>query len=347
MKRTMKVLMTLGRYEFGGFATTVNFLSRYLRHLGVDVTIAAMKIRESIPYSDVHELKPVEICNEAKHYDVVHVHISFPYLYYLEKCSVKNFLLTHHGVAPLKAIPQIREKFINFFLNNVAYKFLLKNVPIIISNSYHTKEKLYKLYKINSVVIYNGVDLNIFKPNLNNRPDSAKEIIFFNPTAWKSPNRLVKHFFIIKQVFKTAKLLAIGLPQKYWHGQGIIALPRMPLEKVAELYRRSHILLFVSEYESFGYPIVEAFASGVPVVALYREDARIEHLLNSRGGLFYDERMSSSLIKVVSTILENYNYFRRQALQYAQNFNWLKIALKYKKIYEIMLNILDTKRYNA
>jgi glycosyltransferase involved in cell wall biosynthesis len=38
-------------------------------------------------------------------------------------------------------------------------------------------------------------------------------------------------------------------------------------ERLADLYRRADLLLFPSLYESFGLPVLEAMASGTPVVA--------------------------------------------------------------------------------
>ncbi|MGC9113398.1 hypothetical protein [Acidilobus sp.] len=41
----MRVLMGLGYYEGGGFATVVNSLARHLSKHGVEVTVAAREVR--------------------------------------------------------------------------------------------------------------------------------------------------------------------------------------------------------------------------------------------------------------------------------------------------------------
>jgi glycosyltransferase involved in cell wall biosynthesis len=41
----------------------------------------------------------------------------------------------------------------------------------------------------------------------------------------------------------------------------------IPREQLAELYRRAHVFLCLSEHEGFGIPLLEAFHFGIPVIA--------------------------------------------------------------------------------
>jgi glycosyltransferase involved in cell wall biosynthesis len=57
-------------------------------------------------------------------------------------------------------------------------------------------------------------------------------------------------------------------------GHAVRLLGRVPPEGVAELYRTSTLFVFASLGESFGFPLVEALASGTPTLALDTPIAR-------------------------------------------------------------------------
>ncbi|WP_449221612.1 glycosyltransferase family 4 protein [Tistrella mobilis] len=48
--------------------------------------------------------------------------------------------------------------------------------------------------------------------------------------------------------------------------EGVVFLPRVPIETLAAYYRQALCLMMPSEYEGFGLPVIEAQASGCPAV---------------------------------------------------------------------------------
>jgi glycosyltransferase involved in cell wall biosynthesis len=66
----------------------------------------------------------------------------------------------------------------------------------------------------------------------------------------------------------------VRLSQDEGIGDAVRLLGRVPPEQVPELYRQSSLFVFASLGESFGFPLVEALAGGVPTLALDTPIAR-------------------------------------------------------------------------
>ena len=100
--------------------------------------------------------------------------------------------------------------------------------------------------------------------------------------------------------------------------------------KMPEIYQRADAFTLASKpYESFGIVLVEAMASGLPVVAT---DDPIRREIVGDAGLFVDpenvEEYASTLEKALS--INWGDKPRRQAVK----FDWDKIAESYEKLFE-------------
>ena len=156
--------MTLGYYEGGGFTTVVNNLSKYLTTLGVEVTVAARVVRIEPPkYVNLVKLRPEDLPAEGKHYDVIHIHTSYPYTKVAIEHNIRNLVFTWHGHAPTIYVPGIRNKIINLGLR-YAYRRLLTKIYLITAVSNYANKQLSRLFGVSGRVIPNGIDLELFKP---------------------------------------------------------------------------------------------------------------------------------------------------------------------------------------
>ncbi len=328
--------MGLGYYEVGGFKTVIDNLSKHLPKYGIEVTVATRVIRVEPPsYVNLIRCTPEEFLREAKHFDVVHIHTSYPYTKVTVERGLKNIVFTWHGYTPSIYVPGVRNKIINLILKYM-YSNLLPKIKYITTVSHYTAKQLRDFYHLGNItVIPNGVDNSIFKPCT--RREISDSLVFLNVTAWdklKGSDLLIKYFRAIKRKYSNAKLIAVGLNRNYFL-EGLIIKDKVPYTEVPGLYCNSHIYILTSRHESFGLPIIESFATGTPVIALDRDDARREHIISSRAGLLFSD--SNSLIRAVEEILNNWKEYSERGIKYAEKFSWDLVAKRYKELYEEVL----------
>ncbi|MFP3299205.1 MAG: glycosyltransferase family 4 protein [Thermocladium sp.] len=333
----LKVLMMLGYYEGGGFTTVVNNLSKYLTTLGVEVTVAAGVVRIEPPkYVNLIRLRPEDLPVEGRYYDVIHIHTSYPYTKVAIEHNIHNLVFTWHGYTSTIYVPGIKNKIINLGLK-YAYKRLLPKIHYITSISNHANRQLNNIFSVSGKVIPNGVDLDLFKPcpRESRKRASDRYPIILNLTAYnnlKGRDVLIKSFKVIKRKYSKAILIAVGI------GSGlndVINLNPVPHSEVPKLYCNADFYSLTSKHESFSLPIIESFATGTPVIAYDRDDARREHILSSGGGLLFNN--DESLLKAVDAVLSNWDTYSLKGIEYARKFDWRDIARRYLNIYEEVL----------
>jgi len=329
----IKVLMLLGYYEPGGFKTVIDNLSKHLTMHGVEVTVAARVVKIEPPkYVNLIKLRPEDLPAEVKYYDVIHIHTSYPYTKAAIKHNIRNVVFTWHGYTPTIYVPGIKNKIINVGLKYM-YKNLLPKIRHITTISNYANKQLIKLFSVSSKIIPNGIDLELFKPCP--RESRRKEFngypVILNLTAYnnlKGRDILIKSFKIIKRKYSNAVLMAVGIGNDF---NDVLNLNYVPYNEVPKLYCRADFYLLTSKHESFGLPIIESLATGTPVIAYDRDDARREHILNSGGGLLFND--AESLLNAVNEILSNWDTYSLRGFEYAKKFDWKKIARKYIELY--------------
>jgi glycosyltransferase involved in cell wall biosynthesis len=330
----IKVLMLLGYYEPGGFKTVVDNLSKYLSMYDINVTIATRIKRVEPPkHVDLIKLKPKDLPQESRYYDVIHIHTSYPYTKVAVDREIYNTIFTWHGHAPTIYVPGIKNKLVNIALR-LAYRKVLPKIRFITTVSNYANIQLRKLFGVSSKVVPNGVDLDLFKPCLKEKQRGDFEHYYpvvLNLTAYnnlKGKDLLIKSFKAIKRKYNKAVLLAAGIGSS---SGDILDINYMSYEKTPHIYCKADFYLLTSKHESFGLPIIEAFATGTPVIAYDRDDARREHINNSGAGLLFKD--TNTLIQAVDEVLNNWEVYSIRGIEYARKFDWKTTTKEYIEIY--------------
>jgi len=106
------------------------------------------------------------------------------------------------------------------------------------------------------------------------------------------------------------------------------------LEELVELYRGAAVFVLLSSVESFGFPVLEAMACGVPVVT-----SNLSTLPEIVGdaGLTVNPEDVSAVAQVLGRILQDHTLraeLARQSRARAKYFSWERAALQIRRVFE-------------
>ena len=237
-----------------------------------------------------------------------------------------------------------------FFLKALIY-LSAKTSDSIITISEKVKGDIVKHYGIPPErvhAIHIGIDTGSFfirkpaelKPVMDKYRLPSRFILY--PAAslpHKNHERLLEAFKTVKKEEKTLKLLLTGA-RDYGYEEiekkikeldlkdDVIFMGWLPHEDMPAIYCASTLLIFPSLHEGFGMPVIEAFASGVPVVC-----SDIEPLKEIAEGaaLFIDPYNPESIAEGILKVLNDGKLRQeliKNGLERAKKFRWEVLAEK-------------------
>lgn len=185
----------------------------------------------------------------------------------------------------------------------------------------------------NIEVIYNGLDLDVFKP-VNDRKNNRKYILGV-ASEWTERKGLRDFVELRKYLDRTYDIILIGLTEKQIKElpNGIIGLKRT--ENVAELvsyYSGAEVFVNLSVEETMGMTTVEALACGTPVI-VYNTTA-LPEVVDQNAGIIIDkihdvEAVAEAIVRISKG---NYDNCRRSVTQYENKKQFLKYVTLYKRV---------------
>jgi glycosyltransferase involved in cell wall biosynthesis len=114
----------------------------------------------------------------------------------------------------------------------------------------------------------------------------------------------------------------------------IKVIPFLPHEQLPPIYSAATVFVFFSKVETFGMPLVEAMACGLPVVA---SDIPIHREIVQNAGPLVSPDASDVLADTLQKILTSQEYrgaLAQSALSCSQQYSWEKTALQTLQVYE-------------
>ena len=198
-------------------------------------------------------------------------------------------------------------------------------VDFYIANSQNVQRRIYDNYSVLSQIIYPCADLDFYTiAKVHNWELKSKNyfLIVTRLVRWKKVELAIdalknsaSHLIIVGDGPDKSRLRQIAKRKK----ANVKFEGRVAKERLKVLYQNAKALL-VTQEEDFGISIVEAQASGIPVIA-YKKGGQAEIVVGQKTGLFFEEQTDESLkdaIMRTSGLKWNVLAIRSNALQYSK-----------------------------
>ncbi|MBS1665956.1 MAG: glycosyltransferase family 4 protein [Bacteroidetes bacterium] len=266
-------------------------------------------------------------------------HITGDVHYAMLGCSKKHInLLTIHDCVPLQDGSGSRARY--WFIKKLWYDWPVQKADMVTVISDNTKKELIRYThcppeKIR--VIGNFVDPGFqFAPFVFN--ESCPRILFIGSTPNKNLNRLIESLQGLNVVLDIVGLLS---------GEQIKRLKKANIryeqssglsqEALVAKYQQCDILAFPSTYEGFGLPIVEAQATGRPLLSSNLSPMRE---VAGEGACLIDpydpDSIRSGLIKIINDPVYRESIIKN-GLENAKKFTLDSVAQQYVELYQELL----------
>ncbi len=224
-------------------------------------------------------------------------------------------------------------------------KQAVKKSDVIITVSEFSKNEILKYNPVNKdiSVIYNGVNLDFFKP-LNNVKKEKYILYVGNVKPNKNLVRALKAF--IKLGLTDFKFIIVGEKENFITkdtqveilaknlGDKVIFTGYVDDKKLVEIYNKAFLFIFPSIYEGFGVPPLEAMACGTPVVV--SNAASLPEICGD-AAYYVNPYKIEDIAKGIKTIIENESLRKKlieKGFERVKFFSWENSAKKTIKILE-------------
>ncbi len=233
----------------------------------------------------------------------------------------------------------------------IAQKRAIRKADFLIAISENTKNDLIKYLHISEEkiqVVYNGVNHNIFR--VRNKYYTRERVGLIKDNKYilnvssseqrKNFPSVLKAFSIIFESQYNFNLIHVGkldkkskdMIKKLNLDRQFINFENISEEKLALLYNASDLFVFPSFYEGFGLPVLEAMASGCPVITSNKSS--LPEVVDN-AGILVDPENIDELGNMMYKVLTN-NKLQKDMIQrgveQAKKFSWQKCA---REIYSI------------
>lgn len=303
-----------------------------------------------IPYFDKFNLKKVELPFRSKGiikrlFNIIYAnfnqadinHITGDVNYINLLMQKRNTILTIHDVYPLYRTTGWKR----FILKLFWFDIPIKNSIKVIAISEFTKNELVKHFKIAPTKI--RVIHNCISPQFeaSKKPFNRKQTSILHIGTKKNKNLL--HLIEALSGLKV-KLVIVGvlskLQQQQLNNFNIFYenLKNVSDTQLVQLYQTSDIVSFVSTYEGFGLPIIEAQAIGRSVIT--SNTASMSEVAGD-GAILVDPMSVSEIKNGILTLINNEELREElieKGLENVQRFEPKKIANQYIDVYQKIID---------
>ena len=373
MKKKLKIAMffSYDPSQAGGVQEHIRLLSNSLRDLGHQVDIygpekniykfinyypIAKSIRIPVPNGswanitiEKNEIKKVIDTLNKKKYDIIHIHDPYvPFIGWeiIKKTKPKK-VATFHSAWEKNSIISFINPFITLFQENFAINF---SGVIFVSTIVKKRWQGLTGKKMKQIVIYNAVE-KIFVP-IKKTVTSGVNLVFLGRLVEKKgPKYLLKAFYKVIKKFPNAKLTFVGkgvikkslenfVKNKNMNNSVFFA-GEIIGEKRVKYFQKADIFCAPYSDEAFGITVLEAMATGTPIVGF--NNSAFKEILK---GYPYPDLLVKSkdvdrLAQAIEKLIKDENMRKKITLwllKESKKYSWDKSAKETEEFYYQVLN---------
>ncbi|EMA09187.1 Glycosyltransferase involved in cell wall bisynthesis [Haloarcula vallismortis] len=331
----------------GGISHHLYNLYTRLSNLGHNITILAGKCKEARTVTDYSHPETIDI--EWIPYSTLTAHhLHFPILVWnrLKKWDISKFdiALTHTEIPFSLDIPVVAKyhdakqeerkylrqgrswviSLLDYIVNptrRVVDQYSLKNADKIIFNSKLTRSHWDKHYgvDVDSKIIYNGVDTDIFYPR---EIEMGQDFFLFVGTGER------KGLPAIKRFARESNQTVYVIGSSDVSGKNIKSVGKIDQERLAEYYSAAKATIHPAEFEAFGNVILESLACGTPVIV--SPSCGAAEIISDSCGYVTNE------IEGAVTNIENID--SEDCIRVAREYTWNTVAVRTESVIEEAYN---------
>jgi glycosyltransferase involved in cell wall biosynthesis len=258
---------------------------------------------------------------------------------------VQNQALTIQDLSPLEHPEWFQAGFAAWY--RLFLPLLAKRVRMIFVSSEYVKQKVIRRFGIRNVIVTpNGVDRSVFHP-------AARQTQLDLPACYvlfvgsleprKNLQALLRTWSEIKDYFEETRLMIVGAGGHVFRHvdvsrevERVHFLGYVDDKTLAGLYANATCFVLPSKEEGFGIPVLEAMASGTPVIA--SDGGALPEVVGEAGITFCLSNptgLTNSLIELLSNP-ELRATLKEKGLERAKKFSWQRTAkIVWKNLHEL------------
>lgn len=298
--------------------------------------------------------------------DVVHVQVSDPIglsvVSYARKHNIPVVTTEHNQPEVLTApihVPKLMKKPVNAMLSAYFRNRHSKSDFVTMPTKQAIDHLLYnsgKKLDVPIAAVSNGVDLSKFKPGKVSPKIYTKYGLAMDvPTVLyvgridpeKRVGTIVEAFLRVLDTIPKAQLLVVGdgvdkarLERKYGVISNIKFLGKVSGDDLYELYKTGWVFATASEIETQGIVLIEAAASGLPLVAVDK-GAVSEVCIDEENGYLCEPRSVPEIANAITTILNDEKLregFSKKSLEVAKEHDFNTTLNRFENIYKKVID---------
>lgn len=315
-------------------------------------------LREPQKYAARYLMYPWRLRREARRAGLIHI-LDHAYAHLVTKVRRRPVVVTVHDLMPVIYLRSpsdgLQERIERRFLHAALKSLRLADRYIVGSEWLQTELATWLGDDRRVCIVPFGVDRAFFNesPGARSRgrtawriPEDAFVVLHVGSTVERKNLPLVIQTVARLRADANVYLLQVGgrftgeqeeLIERLGLRPVVRRIPWAAESQLRRAYRASDVLLFPSLYEGFGFPMIEAFASGLPVVA------------SSAGGLrevagdaavIVDSRDASAYVDAVRSLLpagRNRDHLIDRGRARAGMYTWLRTAERTADVYRELL----------